>query len=77
MRYEKPVVRTIIFNNEDILAASPHKCPVKPGSDGCDNMGKLCREFVQLAYGSCVLEIFGDVCSMEAGANSVDPTESM
>ena len=77
MKYEKPIVKRIIFNNEDILVASPHKCPGEPGSDGCDNNGVLCMGPVQRDYGSCVLRIFRNLCSQEAGTNSIDPSESI
>ena len=76
MKYEKPRVNKIIFSNEDILAASPHKCPKEPGSNGCDKNGELCDNVIQRDYGSCVWILFGDSCSMKAGTNSTNPSAS-
>ncbi len=75
MKYEKPSVNKIIFSNEDILAASPHKCPNEPGSDGCSNAGELCDWLQRI--GSCTRVLFTNYCSQSAGANSVDPTVTM
>lgn len=79
MRYEKPVVRKIIFNNEDILAASPHKCTLGPNaSDDCANVGRVCSLLVEQTIGGCKRTfLFGTLCDQEIGANSVDPTESI
>ena len=77
MKYEKPVVNKIVFSNEDILAASPHKCPGWPGSNGCDNNGEICFGAVQLIWGGCTSGTFGSGCDLSIGANSADPTETM
>ena len=79
MRYEKPVVRKIIFNNEDILAASPHKCTLGPnGADDCANVGRVCALLLEQIIGGCKgFLLSGTFCDQEIGANSVDPTESM
>ncbi len=77
VKYQKAEVELIVLENVDIITSSPHKCPQEPGSEGCDINGVLCGEIIQRGYGSCVLRLFTDKCSMQAGSNSIDPTESI
>lgn len=75
MKYEKPVVKKIIYNNEDILAVSFHKCELgDSGSNQCLDVGRVC-DWGQHT-GICDILVLTNRCTKTIGYNSTNPTES-